>query len=215
MVVTQTKPMKIWSTLGWVAVVLSALILLASGIVRFVLMAQDTPSTDTFDIRYVQHPWVTFFHIVPGVLFLLLAPLQFVARIRQRRINYHRIMGRVLVTSAAISGGAALVINFLFPAFGGVSTQAATVFFFTIFLFSLTKAFLHIRRKEVRSHREWMIRTLALAMGVASIRLFIPLLQAITGLDQEEAFGTSFWLGFGVNMVVAELWINYTRVKDR
>jgi len=207
--------MKILSTLGWVAVVLSVLILLGSGIARLLLLAQDPPSTDTFDVRYVQHPWVTFFHIVPGLLFLTLAPLQFVARIRQRQIKYHRRMGRVLVTSAAISGGAALVINFLFPAFGGISTQAATVFFFTIFLFSLFKAFSHIRRKEVRLHREWMIRTLALAMGVASIRIFIPLLQVTTGLGMEEVFGTSFWLGFGVNMVVAEVWINYTRGKGR
>ena len=124
-------------------------------------------------------------------------------------------MGRVLVTSAAISGGAALGINFLFPAFGGVSTQAATVFFFTIFLFSLAKAFGHIRRKEVRLHREWMIRTFALAMGAASIRVFIPLLIVLTGLGLEEVFGASFWLGFCVNLLVAEVWINYTRASSR
>ena len=135
MVVNQPRTINILSTIGWVAVVLSALILLASGIVRFVLMTQDTQSTDTFDIRYVQHPWVTFFHIFPGLLFLTFAPLQFVERIRRRRIDFHRRMGRVLVISAAISGGAALVINFLFPAFGGVSTQAATVFFSRSFSF--------------------------------------------------------------------------------
>ena len=66
-------------------------------------------------------------------------------------------------------------------------------------------------RKEVRLHREWMILTFSLAMGVATIRVFFVLLGALTGLSFEEVFGTSFWLGFGVNLLVAEVWINYTQ----
>ncbi len=207
--------MMITSTLGWVAIVLSVIALLVFGAIRMALMTQDPPPADAFDVRYVQHPWVALLHIVPGLLFLTLAPLQFVARIRQRRISIHRGLGRILVICAAITGMGALVVNFLFPAFGGISTQAATVFFSVIFLFSLAKAFRHIRRKEVRLHREWMIRTFALAMGAASIRIFIPLLLLLTGLGLEEVFGASFWLGFGVNLLIAEVWINHTRTAGR
>ncbi len=211
MVINQAKMMKLTSTLGWVAIMISGISLLAFGAIRLALMTQDPPRADGFDVRYVQHPWVSLLHIVPGLLFLTLAPLQFVARIRQWRISVHRGLGRVLATSAAITGVGALVVNFLFPAFGGISTQAATAFFGVIFLFSLAMAIRHIRRKEVRLHREWMIRTFALAMGAASIRVFIPLLIVLTGLGLEEVFGASFWLGFGVNLLVAEVWINYTR----
>ncbi len=45
----------------------------------------------------------------------------------------------MLAISAAISGLFALVVNFRFPAFGGISTQAATVFFGAVFLFSLSR----------------------------------------------------------------------------
>ena len=117
----------------------------------------------------------------------------------------------MLVTCGALSGVFALVASFRFPAFGGISTQAATLFFGAIFLFSLAKAFRHIRRREIDLHREWMIRVFALAMGVATIQVFIGLFQAIGGLGIEEVFGTTFWLGFGVNLVVAEVWINVTR----
>ena len=117
----------------------------------------------------------------------------------------------MLVTCGALSGVFALVASFRFAAFGGISTQAATLFFGAIFLFSLAKAFRHIRRREIDLHREWMIRVFALAMGVATIRVFIGLFQAIGGLGIEEVFGTTFWLGFGVNLVVAEVWINVTR----
>jgi uncharacterized membrane protein YozB (DUF420 family) len=121
----------------------------------------------------------------------------------------------MLATCAAISGLFALVAGFRLPAFGGISTQAATVFFGAIFLFSLAKAIRHIRRKEVRLHREWMIRTFALAMGVASIRVSIALFTALSDLSFEEVFGTSFWLGFGINLLVAEVWINRTRVAGQ
>ena len=167
------------------------------------------------DIRYVQHPWVPLLHIVPGLLFLTLAPLQFVARIRKWRIGLHRGLGRILAICAATSGLFALVANFRFPAFGGISTQSATVFFGAIFLLSLTKALRHIRKKEVALHREWMIRTFALATGTATVRVFLTLLPVLSGLGLEEVFGASFWLGFGVNLLVAEVWINHTRVAGR
>ena len=211
MVINQAKAMKIASTSGWVAIMLSVLVMLASGAMRLVLMRQDPTTADAFDVRYVQHPWASLIHIVPGALFLTLAPLQFVARIRQRRISIHRGMGRVLATSAAITGVASLVVTFLFPAFGGISTQSATVFSGLLFLFSLSMAIRHILRKEVRQHREWMIRTFALAMSVATMRVFLILLRLFLGLSTEEVFGASFWLGIGVNLVVAEVWINYTR----
>lgn len=201
-------------TLGWVAVVLSVIILLVFAAIRLANMIQDPPPTDAFSVRYVQHPWVALLHMIPGLLFLTLAPLQFVERIRLRRIGLHRGLGRVLATCAAISGVFAVVVNFRLPAFGGISTQAATVFFGAVFLFSLAKAIRHIRRKEVGLHREWMIRTFALAMGVASIRVFIGLFTALSDLGVEEVFGASFWLGFSVNLLVAEVWINHTRGRS-
>ena len=211
MVINQAKTMKIASTLGWVAIVLSVLIMIASGVSRLVLMTQDPATADGFDARYIQHPWVSLLHIVPGVLFLTFAPLQFVARIRRRRISIHRGSGRILATCAAISGVLALVVNFLFPAFGGISTHSAVVFSSVLLLFSLSMAIRHILRKEVRQHREWMIRTFALAMSVATQRVILILLRSLMGLSTEESFGAAFWLAIGVNLIVAEVWINYTR----
>ena len=66
--------MSITRVLGWVAIVLSALLLLADGAFRLADLTRDPPPTDLLDTRYVQHPWITFLHIVPGLLFLTLAP---------------------------------------------------------------------------------------------------------------------------------------------
>jgi uncharacterized membrane protein len=201
-------------TLGWIAVALSVLILLVSASIRLTETRRQPPPNDAFAIRYVQHQRIALLHIIPGLVFLTLGPLQFIRRIRQRRIELQLGLGRVLATVAAISGLSALILNFRLPAFGGIGTQSATVLFGTIFLFSLGKAIRHIRRKEVSLHREWMIRTFALALGVASIRVFLGVLMALSHYSFEQVFGTSFWLGFSVNLVVAEVWINYTRDRS-
>jgi uncharacterized membrane protein len=199
--------------LGWIAVALSIIVLIVFATIRLADMVQQPPPADAFGVRYVEHPWIALLHIVPGLLFLILAPLQFIAPIRRRRLSLHRRLGRLLVLCAAISGLFALAAAFRFPAFGGITTQAATFFFGVIFLFALAKAFTHIRRKNVRAHREWMIRTFALALGVATIRLFIGLFEAFSPFGFQEVFGVSFWLGLGLNLLIAEIWINYTRVS--
>ena len=114
MVVSRAKTMKIASTLGWIAIVLAVLLMLFSGANRLGSLTQDAATADALGVRYIEHPWVSLFHIVPGVLFLTFAPLQFVARIRRRRISIHRGSARVLATLAAISAVLALVVNFLF-----------------------------------------------------------------------------------------------------
>ncbi len=70
--------------LGWAAVTLSVLILLIFAAIRLLDMTATSPSTDLFAVRYVQNPGVALLHILPGLVFLTLGPLQFVARIRRQ-----------------------------------------------------------------------------------------------------------------------------------
>jgi uncharacterized membrane protein len=198
---------------GWTAIALSAVILLVFGTLRLRDMGQNPPGADEFGVRYVQHPRVAILHIVPGLLFLSLAPLQFVPLIRRRRITVHRRLGWLLVASAVTSGVFALIAGFRLPAYGGATTQSAAVVFGAIFLFSVTKAVRHIRRREIAHHREWMIRAFALATGVATVRVVVGLLVVLGGYRFVEAFGPSFWVGFSVNLLVAEAWIRKTRSR--
>lgn len=199
--------------LGWAVVALSVLLLLGSGVLRLTETFALPGPTDDFGVRYVQHPIVSLAHIVPGLVFLVFAPLQFVARIRKRRISVHRGLGRVLVLAAAISGAFGITSALVFPAFGGRSTTLATLVFGTLFLWALLMAVVRIRQRRVSAHREWMIRVFALALGVATIRIVVGLLQAVTGRAMVDVFGLSFWLGFGVNLAVSEVWIRRTRTR--
>lgn len=70
-----------------------------------------------------------------------------------------------------------------------------------------------IRRREVAAHREWMIRAFALGLAVTTMRPMVATLTALTGLPFSEILGISFWLAFSLHLVLAECWINFTRME--
>jgi uncharacterized membrane protein len=165
------------------------------------------------DDGFARHATLTTIHIIPGLLFMLLAPLQFVKRMRTSRPALHRWIGRTVVTLGMVIGGSALVMS---PqmAIGGPTETAATMLFGCLFLFAMLRGFIYIRRGNRRLHREWMIRAFAIGMAVATIRPIVGLFFAtsrLTHLTPRDFFGIAFWLGFTIQAVVAEMWIRHTR----
>jgi hypothetical protein len=170
------------------------------------------------DDLFARYPLLTLVHIVPGLLFMLLGPLQFSSTIRARHLWWHRRSGRIFVICGLVIGITALVMSFGMPAIGGVNQAAATALFGTFFLFALCKAFWHIRRREVALHREWMIRAFAVGLAVSTIRPIVGIFFAtsrITGLTPRDFFGTAFWIGFVLHLITAETWIQATRPQPQ
>jgi uncharacterized membrane protein len=213
------KPRPALVRILWAITLLLALIGVAIVMRRMLALLAPSPAPANFpeaaamDAGFARHPLLTMVHITPGLLFVVLAPLQFVRRLRNRKPKLHRWLGRVVLVCGMIIGGTALVMS---PqmAIGGANETAATMLFAIVFLFSLTKAFLHIRRGRVALHREWMIRAFAIGLAVATIRPIVGVFFAtsrLTHLTPHDFFGTAFWLGFTIQLMVAEIWINYTR----
>jgi uncharacterized membrane protein len=165
------------------------------------------------DDLFAHYPVLTLVHIVPGLLFMMLGPLQFSSTIRARYLRWHRWNGRIFVVCGALIGISALVMSFGMPAIGSVNQAAATALFATFFLFALGKAFWHIRHREIALHRQWMIRAFAVGLAVATIRPIVGIFFAtsrFSGLTPHEFFGTAFWIGFVLHLIAAEAWIHAT-----
>ncbi len=162
------------------------------------------------DTGFARYAALTFVHIVPGALFLGLAPLQFARSFRQKHLQLHRWSGRVLIISGLIIGVSALVMSFTMN-IGGPNETAATTLFAIVFLICLSKAYQYIRRKEVARHREWMIRAYGVGLGVATTRPIVGMFFAFRRMTPHEFFGIAFWLGFTITFMAAEAWIDYTR----
>jgi hypothetical protein len=160
--------------------------------------------------KYVDHARYTFAHMLPGILILLLAPLQFSAEVRRRHVRIHRWSGRlvlVMVVLVAISGFRFGVVDSNVPAL----ERPTIVIFSGLFLFAAARAFVAIRAHDVRRHREWMIRMVAMAVGIGAVRVVsLPLLLLVRA-RWETTFVLSMWVGWVLSIGAAELWIRHTR----
>jgi uncharacterized membrane protein len=184
-------------------------------VIRRVTVLASGPSTGyaaSLDAGFARHPALTLIHILPGFLFMILGPLQFWRGLRSRAPRVHRWIGRVFVALGLVIGVSALGLSFK-TSIGGANETAATTLFAVLFLFALIKGFVHIRRREMALHREWMLRAFAIGLAVATVRPIVGAFFAtsrLTHLTPQEFFGIAFWLGFTLQLIAAEAWIRYT-----
>jgi uncharacterized membrane protein len=168
-----------------------------------------------FDGNYARHPRLALGHVLPGALFLALAPLQFARGLRARRPRVHRWMGRGLLVVAFTSTACALYFGLTTP-FGGAAEMVPITLFGALFLFSLGRAWAAIRARDVARHREWMIRAFAVAIGIATVRLVGLVLDlALTplGVPVVTGFVVTLWIGWTLTLAAAEHWIRATRPR--
>ena len=166
-----------------------------------------------FDGRFAAHPVLARLHVGAGALFLILAPFQFSSRVRRRFIDVHRWSGRVLLSLAFITGSSALYFGLAVP-FGGSFEAIGITIFDGLFLLSIARAFISIRRLQVARHREWMIRAFAVAVAISTARVVGALLDlglAPAGIPPADVFVIAIWSGWALTLGAAELWIRYTR----
>lgn len=169
------------------------------------------------DDLFAHYPVLTLIHIIPGLLFMVLGPIQFSATIRARHLQWHRWNGRIFLLCAIFVGVSALIMSFVMPAVGGINQAAATTLFGAFFLFALSRAYWLVRRGRIMLHREWMIRAFAVGLAVATIRPIIGFFFAtsrFTGLTPHEFFGIAFWIGFTLQLMLAEAWVQGTRAAS-
>ena len=171
---------------------------------------------EPYNPGFLEFPVIVALHVILGGVYLALAPLQFVKRIRSRHIGYHRRAGRLLVAIGLVIGATALFIGLVIP-FSGWAERAIIGLFGGLFLFALLKGFVHVRAGRVALHREWMIRAFAIGLSIATQRLiFVPafFLVADPALGQVQAISAAaFGAAFVLHAGVAEVWIRLTRER--
>jgi uncharacterized membrane protein len=134
---------------------------------------------EPYNPAFLDFPIVTALHVVLGGIYLILAPLQFVSRIRSRHLAYHRRVGRLLVAIGLMVGATALFMGLVIPFFGW-GERVIIGLFGTVFHVALTTGFLHVRAGRVALHREWMMRAFAVGLSIATQRLnFFPALWIV------------------------------------
>ena len=190
-----------------------ALVLLSLGVVAYAvgvygLMPLGALVHPDMRATFQAHPVGIYAHVFASVVALALGPFQFSARLRASRTQLHRWSGRAYLGVGVLLGG--LSGLYMAPhAFGGVASRLGFGCLALAWLFTGLRAFFAIRRRDVASHRRWMVRNFALTFAAVMLRLYLPACMA-TGVAFELAYPVIAWLCWLPNLVVAEVLFNRT-----
>jgi hypothetical protein len=161
------------------------------------------PQLAGIDAYFTAHAALTYVHILCALVFVLLLPLVF-----WRRTRDSVVLGRTIFPLGVIVGVTAYAMST--HAVGGWLERAAVLFFNTLFLFALCRAFLYARRNDRPEQQRWMLRAVAILLGIATTRPVMGVFFAtsrLTHLTPAQFFGIAFWIGFSLNTVLIELWL--------
>lgn len=164
---------------------------------------QGLLSTKPIEVLQSQIWNIAFYtHIAMGGIALLTGWSQFAEKWRQKRLNWHRNLGKIYVVSVFLSGTSGLYIAFF--ATGGIITVLGFACLAVLWLISTFKAYTSILKKKIEVHQRWMIRSYALTFAAVSLRLWLPMLTGVLGLSFINAYLTVAWLCWVPNLLLAE-----------
>ena len=175
--------------------------------------ARRAAETMRLDGKYAARPVATLVHVGFGAVFLALVPFQFVGTLRVRYRNFHRWLGRLLLIVGLITGLSAMYFAVLHP-FAGTAERVTIGAFSGYFLMACGLAFASIRANRRAAHREWMLRAVAAALGIAVARILsLPVDLALTpmGASPRAVFLAAVWMGLSAATALGEWWIWRTR----
>jgi hypothetical protein len=175
----------------------------------------------------VDAPWyypALVAHIGFGSVALLAAVLQVWPWLRRRHPVVHRWSGRAYVFAGVLPGGLVVLAVTPFSVSGGVVAHVANTVLALLWLLTTAAGYRAARRRRYAQHREWMVRSVALAFSIVANRVwsvvciaaFAPEVLAGGPVDQARlaaAVGASTWLSWVVNLLVVEYWLHRTRTR--
>ena len=142
--------------------------------------------------HYQPFKWKLLPHGLAGACALLLGPMQFSDRLRQRFAKLHRVVGRFYIAGVFVSAPFGTYIQYYQEQMGAPRTFsiAAAVDAF-LWMFTTGIALVFILKGKVQQHRQWMTRSFAVALVFLEVRV----ISGVTG-----------WENLGIAVTEAIVW---------
>lgn len=156
--------------------------------------------------RFFASPLPVIVHIVSVTIFSTLGAWQFVPVFRRSHLRWHRVAGRIVFGCGLATAASGLWMTLFYPRPLG-DGELLTLFrlvFGSAMAGSLVLSFLAIRKRDVATHRKWMLRGYAIGMG-AGTQLFTHLPWfLLLGAPTEIPRAILMLAGWLINIAVAE-----------
>lgn len=197
----------VWLKVGFWGCTVIAVAVAVRRFVALVHPSQAGPAAmAALEQSFASREALTFAHISFATAFVLVAPVVVF------RLAKSRLWERLLFPLGALVGMTAYAMSI--SAFGGWVERSAVLFFNTIFLFSMARAYLYAQTGETFQKMRWLTRAIAILLGIATTRPVMGIFFAtsrLTHLEPRQFFGVAFWIGFSINTIIVEVWLRSRR----
>ncbi|MFB9843218.1 DUF2306 domain-containing protein [Mucilaginibacter ginsenosidivorans] len=206
----------IFKTTGIYLVLCVATFLMLLGIVRYIPM-QDNIGFLKFKQDYIHIiPWkIAFYTHVFSVIFALLAGLtQFSSFILKEHRRVHKIMGKIYAYDILFINFPAAFIMAIY-ANGQLPGKTAFLVLDCLWFWFTYKAVAEVRRKNIKAHKEYMIRSYALTLSAVTLRTWKIIILGFVYVDPLHLYMIDAWMGFVPNLLLAEWLIRRKRAANK
>ncbi|WP_254062100.1 DUF2306 domain-containing protein [Acidobacterium sp. S8] len=190
----------------WICIFIAVAVVLRRVVALLHPSQSGPPQMAGLDAAFASHTALTLAHILPALAFVLLLALSYFPR-----FAHATWLMRLLFPLGVIVGITAYAMSTY--SVGGWIERSAVLFFNTLFLFALIRAWLYWRQGEAILRQQWMTRAVAILLGIATTRPVMGIFFAtssLTHLTPRHFFGIAFWIGFSINTIAIELWLRST-----
>ena len=143
-------------------------------------------------------------HIIFGGLALLSGWSQFSKKLRAKKLQLHRSLGKFYVISVLASGLCGIYLGIY--ATGGIIPSVGFISLGVVWLFTTIRAYVAVRNKDMSLHQGMMIYSYAACFAAVTLRIWLPFLTIVFG-EFLLAYKIVAWLCWVPNMVFAHLWV--------
>jgi uncharacterized membrane protein YozB (DUF420 family) len=150
--------------------------------------------------------WKLFFypHIILGILALLIGAYQLTNKSRQNR-KRHRLLGRIY--GFAIFFNVLVVPYLALYATGGTPSTIAFLVLDIFWFLTTVTAIVYISRKNVKRHREWMLRSYAVTFVFVTLRIVLLMIQVTTHASFSVSFPLAVYLSIMINLLITQIYL--------
>jgi uncharacterized membrane protein len=151
-------------------------------------------------------------HVLAAGLILLIGLFQIHPTLGLRWRKFHRTLGKIYVIGILFfSAPGGLIMSCFINRGNLVQTsfflQCGTWFVFTYL------AYYYIRKGDVQSHRQWMLRSYSLTLAAITLRIYVFLSSWSFDLTQPIAYATIAWLSWVPNLIICELYLKMRSMR--
>ncbi len=155
--------------------------------------------------HYDPFKWWLLPHGLAGLCAMVLAPMQFAEGFRRRHTAVHRTMGTIFVISVFILAPLGLYIQYLDEAQGAARSFTIETMIQSSSLMITTGIGCYFAlKRQFTYHRQWMIRSYAVALTFLEVRVIL----GVSGLDQPldwHILETVVWVCVASSVLIGDI----------